>query len=82
MVLTTIFHSPDLELVIYNDFGKIGTAMPDESIFKGFSGSGFSSVLYNVGVGVGWTNGIQVAAVWRTDVQESPRVLFRLQRPF
>ena len=81
-MLSGIFHSPDINLVIYNDFGKIGTAAQDEGIFKGFGFSGASSILYNVGVGIGWTNGIQVGATWPTNEKDDPRVIFRLQRAF
>ncbi len=82
VALSSFFHSPDLNLVIYNDFAKIGWATADQSIVQGFQFSGASSILYNVGVGLGWTNGIQIGATWRTDVKADPRVIFRLQRPF
>jgi hypothetical protein len=81
-MFSRIFHSPDFSLVVYNDFAKVGLAGPGASIFKGFGFAGASSIAYNVGVGLGWTHGIQVGAVWRTDVKETPRVLFRLERPF
>lgn len=81
-MLSSFFHSPDFNLVIYNDFGKMGIASDGESIVQGFDFSGASSILYNVGVGLGWTNGIQVGATWRTDIKSDPRVIFRLQRPF
>src|SRR5207249_4030590 len=81
-MLSSIFHSPDLNLVVYNDFAKIGTATPDESIFGGFHIDGISSILYNVGVGVGWTSGVQIGATWRTDIKDDPRWIFRLQRAF
>ena len=82
MMLSTFFHSPDLNLVIYNDFAKMGLAGMGESIMQGFQFSGVSSILYNVGVGLGWTSGIQVGASWRTDIKADPRLIFRLQRPF
>jgi hypothetical protein len=81
-MLMGFLHTPDLNLVIYNDFGKIGMAGDGESIVQGFAFSGVSSIVYNVGVGLGWTNGIQVGATWRTDIKADPRVIFRLQRPF
>jgi hypothetical protein len=81
-MLCSFFHSPDLNLVVYNDFAKIGLAGEGESIVQGFQFSGVSSILYNVGVGLGWTNGIQVGATWRTDVKADPRIIFRLQRAF
>ncbi|MFI5202814.1 MAG: hypothetical protein ACHQNE_10550, partial [Candidatus Kapaibacterium sp.] len=83
-MLSAFFHSPDLNLVIYNDFAKMGLAGEGEGegIIQGWQFSGVSSILYNVGVGLGWTNGIQVGASWRTDIKADPRVIFRLQRPF
>jgi hypothetical protein len=81
-MLSGIFHASDLCLVLYNDFGVIGVATGDESILQGYQWNGVSSILYNPGVGIGWTNGIQVGATWRTDVKADPRVIFRLQRPF
>ena len=81
-MLSSFFHSPDLNLVVYNDFAKMGLAGEGESIVQGFQFSGVSSILYNVGVGIGWTNGIQVGATWRTDVKADPRIIFRLQRAF
>jgi hypothetical protein len=82
VALSSIFHSPDMNLVIFNDFGKIGMATPDQSIVQGFNFNGISSILYNAGVGVGWTSGMQVGATWRTDIKEDPRWIFRLQRAF
>ena len=81
-MLLGFLHSPDLNLVIYNDFGKIGMAGDVESIVEGFAFTGSSSIVYNVGAGIGWTNGVQVGATWRTDIKAVPRVIFRLQRPF
>ena len=81
-MLSGFFNAPDMCLIIYNDFGKIGMAKDGESIVQGFEFSGVSSILYNVGVGIGWTNGIQVGATWRTDIKADPRIMFRLQRPF
>jgi hypothetical protein len=81
-MLSARFNAPDLNLIIYNDFGKIGIAGQNESILQGFGFSGTSSILYNVGVGIGWTNGLQVGASWRTDIKADPRWMVRLQRPF
>ncbi|HET6402344.1 MAG TPA: hypothetical protein VFH95_13235 [Candidatus Kapabacteria bacterium] len=81
-MLSAFFHSPDLNLVLYNDFAKMGIAGTGESIVQGFQFSGVSSILYNVGVGLGWTNGIQVGASWGTDIKADPRIIFRLQRSF
>jgi hemolysin activation/secretion protein len=81
-LLSVFFHSPDLNLIIYNDFGKMGLASDGESILQGFQFSGASSILYNYGVGLGWTNGIQLGVSWRTDIKTDPRVMIRLQRPF
>jgi len=81
-MISSFFHSPDFNLVIYNDFAKMGLAGQSESIVQGFQFSGISSILYNVGVGVGWTSGIQVGASWRTDIKADPRIIFRLQRLF
>ncbi len=82
VALSSFFHSPDFNLVIYNDFAKMGIAADGASIFQGFQFSGVSSIWYNVGVGLGWTDGIQVGAAWRTDIKADPRVIFRLQRAF
>jgi hypothetical protein len=81
-MLSSSFHAPDLNLIIYNDFGMIGNAGPGESILDGFNYNSFSSVVYNVGAGIGWTNGLQVGASWRTDIKSDPRWMVRLQRPF
>jgi hypothetical protein len=51
-------------------------------MFSGYGMSGVSSILYNVGVGLGWTRGIQIGATWRTDIKDDPRWIFRLQRAF
>lgn len=81
-MLSSFFHSPDFNLIIYNDFAKMGIATDGESIFQGFQFSGASSILYNYGIGLGWTSGIQIGASWRTDIKTDPRVMFRLERPF
>jgi hypothetical protein len=81
-MLSSVFHMPDLSLIIYNDFAKIGIAGDGESIFKGFQFSGASSILYNVGVGLGWTNGLQFGVTWPTNAKDDPRIIFRLQRAF
>jgi hypothetical protein len=81
-ILTSALRAPDFDLVIYNDFGKIGMAANGESILQGYGFSGASSILYNVGIGLGWTNGIQVGVTWPTNVKDDPRLIFRLQRPF
>jgi hypothetical protein len=81
-MLTRIFHSPDLSLILYNDFGSIGWAGQDESILKGYGLHGISSILYNVGAGIGWTRGVQVGASWTTDKKEDPRWIVRFQRSF
>ncbi|GEM_PF-1402901 len=81
-ILSAFFHSSDFNLVIYNDFAKMGMAADGESIFQGFQFSGASSILYNVGIGLGWTNGIQIGATWPTNWKDDPRWIFRLQRPF
>ncbi len=81
-MLSSFFRSPDLNLVIYNDFANMGLANDGESIFDGFPLNSVSSILYNVGIGLGWSNGIQVGVSWRTDIKADPRILFRLQRPF
>ncbi|MDP4200322.1 MAG: hypothetical protein Q8922_11345 [Bacteroidota bacterium] len=81
-MLSGIFHSPDLTLVVFNDFGKIGEAANGDGILKGYGFSGVSSILYNVGFGFGWTRGIQVGATWPTNVKDDPRWIFRLQRAF
>jgi len=81
-MLSAGFHAPDINLIIYNDFGKEGIAGSGKSIFQGFGFSGVSSIVYNYGVGIGWTNGLQVGASWRTDIKADPRWMVRLQRPF
>ncbi len=81
-MLSTIFHSPDAALVIFNDFATIGLAANGDGMFSGYGMSGISSILYNVGIGLGWTRGIQIGATWRTDIKDDPRWIFRLQRAF
>lgn len=81
-MLTRIFHSPDMSLIVYNDFGDVGIAAPDDGIFKGYGLHGVSSIAYNVGAGIGWTRGIQLGASWRTDKKEDPRWIVRFQRSF
>jgi hypothetical protein len=81
-MLTRIFHSPDLSLIVYNDFGSIGWAGADQGIFKGYGLHGINSILYNVGAGIGWTRGVQLGASWRTDIKEDPRWIVRFQRSF
>ncbi|HEY3874943.1 MAG TPA: BamA/TamA family outer membrane protein, partial [Candidatus Kapabacteria bacterium] len=81
-MLSSFFHSSDFNIVLYNDFGKMGIAGTDESIVQGFQFSGASSILYDYGIGLGWTNGIQIGATWRTDIKADPRWIFRLQRAF
>lgn len=81
-MLSSWFDAPDFNVVIYNDFAKIGVAALDQNILEGFHFNGASSILYNVGVGIGWTSGLQFGVTWRTDVKEDPRFIFRLERPF
>lgn len=81
-MLSSIFHWLDFSLILYNDFAKMGMASAGESILQGFQFSGISSILYNYGIGLGWTSGIQIGASWRTDIKADPRVMFRLERPF
>ena len=62
---------------------KIGTTTEDgASIFKGFGFHGASSILYNVGVGIGWTRGLQLGMSWPTNAHGGARYMVRLQRAF
>lgn len=81
-MISSWFESPDLAIVIYNDFARIGIATPDENILQGFHFDGVRSILYNVGVGLGWATGPQLGVTWRTDIKADPRIIFRLERPF
>jgi hypothetical protein len=81
-MLSSWFESPDLSIVIYNDFARIGIATPDENILQGFHFNGLSSILYNVGVGIGWATGPQIGVTWRTDMKADPRIILRLERQF
>jgi len=78
--LSKVF-GPDMQIVVNNDLGFVGLTQ-ESSIVKGFEGLRFNSLVYNVGAAIGWTSGVQLGVSWRTDVQESPRVVFRLERPF
>ena len=80
--LSSFFHSADINLIVFNDFGKMGIAGTNESIAQGWQINGINSFIYNYGVGLGWTNGIQVGAEWRSDIKADARIIFRLQRAF
>jgi hypothetical protein len=79
--LSSIFtDSP--ELLILNDFGFCKQVPMDNTIFQGFGDMTFSTIVYNIGVGLGHPSGIQFGVTWRTDVKETGRFFFRFQRPF
>ncbi len=78
--LSKVF-GPDFQLVFNNDFGYVGIT-PESSILKGFEGLHFGTLVYNVGGGIGFASGLQLGASWRTDIKDTPRVVFRLERPF
>jgi hypothetical protein len=79
--LFTFIHSRELQLIVMNDFGYVGSTI-ESSIFKGFEGLTFNTILYNVGVAIGEVNSGEIGVSWRTDRKENPRFMFRLERPF
>ncbi len=78
--LSKVF-GPDMQLVFNNDFGFMGMTQ-ESSIIKGFEGLRFNTLIYNMGGAIGFASGIQFGLSWRTDIQDSPRIVFRLERPF
>ncbi len=81
-VLSTFFKSENVQLLVKNDFGYIHYIAPQEGLLTGFGGENAPSFMYNWGVGLGHSDGMEFGVMWRTDVSESPRFFFRLQRPF
>jgi hypothetical protein len=80
--LSSFFDASNGEILILNDFGYIGLANPGDGPFGGFNGFQLSKMIYNVGVGLGHSSGIQLGVDWRTDIKETGRFFFRFQRSF
>jgi hypothetical protein len=78
--LSKVF-GPDIQIVFNNDLGYVGLTS-ESSIVKGFEGLQFNTLAYNIGAALGFVSGIQIGASWRTDIKDTPRVVFRLERPF
>ncbi len=79
--LSTFFND-DPELIILNDFGFCKFVPKGNNLLQGFGDMTFSSIAYNIGIGLGHPSGIQLGVSWRTDISEKGRFFFRFQRPF
>lgn len=80
--LSSIFENDGPELVILNDFGYCTRVPNGNNLLQGFGDMKFSTIAYNVGIGLGHPSGIQFGVSWRTDVKETGRFFFRFQRSF
>lgn len=80
-LLSSIFGAEDAQLLLKNDFGYMTTATEDNP-FSGLGDFEFGRVIYNIGIGLGSTEGGELGVSWRTDISESPRFFIRWNRPF
>jgi len=80
--LSSIFENDNTEIIILNDFGYCTRVQEDNNLLQGFGDMTFSTIAYNVGIGLGHPSGIQLGVSWRTDINEVGRFFFRFQRPF
>jgi hypothetical protein len=80
-LLSSVFQSEDVQLLLKNDFGFITTSTEDNP-FSGLGDLEPGRVIYNIGIGLGNTEGMEIGAAWRTDISESPRFFIRWERPF
>jgi len=76
------FFNEGPEIIILNDFGFCKQIPQDNTILQGFGDMTFSTLVYNVGIGIGNPSGLNLGVSWRTDVKETGRFFFRFQRPF
>ncbi len=80
--LSSFFENESPEIIILNDFGYCTRVPNDNNLLQGFGDMTFSTIAYNIGVGLGHPSGIQLGVSWRTDIKETGRFFFRFQRPF
>ena len=81
-LLSAFFDNDHVELLLLNDFGYVTKVPNDNNLLQGFGDMTFSTIAYNIGVGLGHPSGIQFGISWRTDKNETGRFFFRFQRPF
>ncbi|MEI8134616.1 MAG: hypothetical protein WCH46_05995 [bacterium] len=79
--LSTFFKDSP-ELIILNDFGFCKRVRQDNNLLQGFGDITFSTIAYNIGIGIGHPEGVQIGVSFRTDIKEAGRFFFRFQRPF
>jgi hypothetical protein len=82
LALLSTFFQDNPELIILNDFGFCKRVSKSNNLLQGFGDMTFSTIAYNIGVGLGHPSGIQLGVSWRTDIKEAGRFFFRFQRPF
>jgi len=80
--LSSWFENDNPELIILNDFGYCPLIPNNNTLLQGFGDIKFSTIAYNVGLGLGHPSGVQFGVSWRTDIKEAGRFFFRFQRPF
>ncbi len=72
-----------INFVFFTDAGFIRTAPPSVSAADGFADIAWNEFHHDVGVGISNRSGsFRLGFVWRTDVSESARFIFRIARPF
>ncbi len=80
--LSSFFSSDHPEIIIMNDFGYCTEVPNNNNLLQGFGDMKFSTIAYNIGIGLGHPSGLQLGVSWRTDIKEAGRFFFRFQRPF
>lgn len=81
-MLSSFFDGGDPEIIIINDLGYLNMADSSAGALSGFGELKPSTIIYNVGVGIGNASGGQLGVMFRTDKKETGRFFFRFQRPF
>jgi hypothetical protein len=82
VALSSFFENDNPEIIILNDFGYWSKVPNDNNLLQGYGDMKFSTIAYNVGIGLGHASGIQLGVSWRTDIKETGRFFFRFERPF
>lgn len=72
-----------LNLLVLTDAGLVRSMPTTAAWTDGFDGIKFSDFRHDVGVGIASRSGaFRLAFVWRTDISEAARFIFRFARPF
>ncbi|MFH0990885.1 MAG: BamA/TamA family outer membrane protein [bacterium] len=87
-VLSELSFWPDgllggINLLVLTDAGIIRNVPTDGYLTSGFEKITFSEFKHDVGVGIANQSGtFRIAFVWRTDIREPAKFIFRFSRPF